>query len=551
MSEHTFPDDAWLRDEAGEGAFKRGVGYYKDGAIRLSQHSDSALAGEAYGSETYRLWFKLENGGWRWHCDCPAADGGVLCKHLVAAVLTARDGAVGELSVTDVSPKRGRKKKADTTADLSAFLHAQPVQRLAEWLLALARDDRDIEKQLLLYRAASAPGAMQEVLSKVMATGGFMDYRRTLDYAHRVRAAIEQLQDVLLRDPEECRALCEYALKRLFKAVERIDDSAGAVGDCMAEIADLHARACQAAPPGKTLVKSLWALQEKDDWRLLPIGKYWDALGAQGQAAYAKLVVDAFEKLPPVKPGRWDDAGFHVCDQTEALARCTGDFELLQRVLRRDLSTPRCHLLVLASLHEFGRAREALAFAEAAVKRFPKDAELRDALAHCLAEAGLDEEALDQRWAAFVHRPDGETWDALKQSAGTAWPQWREKALAEVTEPAKEPAGLRIVLLTHDGALADAIALARSKPVVAYPLQMLAKRIRSVDPAAAAEFYLRLAVPCADRLHGPSQYKDLVALLAQSAKCVRSIALLTFVAEVRATHARKTKLLAMLDEVGL
>ncbi|MFT4179886.1 MAG: hypothetical protein QM612_10580 [Thermomonas sp.] len=549
MDETRLPDDAWLRQQAGEGAFKRGVDYFKQGAVALTQVSGNDLAGEAYGSETYRLWFKQVNGDWRWGCDCPAADGGMLCKHLVAAVLTAR--ALGAVQVVpeDAPPERGRRRAADGFSELSAFLRMQTVERLADWLLALAREDRGIEKRLLLHRAASEPGAMQDALSSVLATGGFMDYRRTLEYARRLAAAIAQLEEVLLRDPVECRALCEYALKRLFKIVERVDDSAGAVGGCMADIAHLHARACKAAPPGKPLAKALWALQEKDEWRLLEIADYWEVLGAQGQAAYSKLALDAFEKLPSSASGEW---GAHLLrNRVEALARCTRDFDLLQRVLRRDLSHPRNHLRVLESLHEFGRAREALAFAEASVKRFPKDAQLRAALARCLADAGLGDEALEQLWAAFVQRPDGESWDALKQCAGKDWPRWREKALAHATEKDGAPVSLRVLLLAHDGALADAIALARSKPVDMFALHKLADRARAVDPAAAAEFYLRLARPLAEQLHGPGQYKDLVSLLQMSAKCATSKPLRDFVAEVRAAHARKSRLMAMLDAAGM
>lgn len=546
-----LPDDGWLREEAGDGAFKRGVGYFKDGAVVLARQSEDALEGEAHGSETYRLWFKQVEGDWDWDCECPAADGGVLCKHLVAAVLTARAGDPAQATPAVTKPARGRKQPGVTEQDLRAFLCAQPSEKLADWLLEFARFDRGIEKHLKLQRAVTEPTALQQALSGLLSAGGFMDYRRTLDYARRLRAGIDLLNEALQRDPVECRALCEYTLKRLFKLVERVDDSAGAVGDCMAEIAGIHAQACEAAPPGKALVKPLLALQAQDDWRLLPIACYWKALGPAGQAAYAKQVIAAFEQLPPVKPGGWDSEGFHVCDRAEALARCVGDFDLLQRVLRRDLSNPRQHLRVLESLHAFGRAREALVFAEAAIKRFPKEASLREALARCLTEAGLIEEAMEQQWAAFVRQPDEHTWDALKKSAGAAWPQWREKALAQVTEPANEPAGLRIVLLTHDGAIADAIALARSKPVVHYPLQRLADKARRVDKNAAAEFYLRLGKLCAERLHGASQYKNLVDLLAQSAKCAQTDALLAFVAEIRGSHGRKPKLMAMLAEAGL
>ena len=553
MSLHVqFPDEAWLRDIAGDGAYKRGVGYFKDGAISLSQVSADALAGEAHGSHLYPLWFKWQEGAWRWYCSCPAAEGRALCKHLVAAVLVARagaDGGSGEQSSVAVTQRRPRATAK--AADLSTFLRAQPAQRLADWLLAMAREDRDIEKRLRLYQASSEPGAMQEALSKALSTGGFMDYRRTLDYAHRLMTVIELLGDVLQRDPAECRGLCEYALKRLFKAVLRIDDSAGAVGECMAEIAALHAQACRAEPPGKSLAKSLWALQAQDDWGLLPIAEYWEALGAQGQLAYAKLVVDVFERLPPIKPRGWDAEGFKVSMLTEALARCRQDFDLLQRVLRRDLSTPRSHLQVVDSLRESGRAREAMAFAENAVKQFPKAAELRAALAECLLDAGLGEDALEQVWVAFQHQPDGERWDALKLHAGTAWPQWREKALAHVTEKATEPAGQRLRLLLHDGDSAAAIALAYEKPVDSLAMHTLADHLKNTNPVAAAAFYLRLAQSCKDHLHGPGQYKDLVGWLAKSARCERSSQLLDFVAGVRAAHARKTRLLWMLDEAGL
>ena len=548
-----FPDEAWLRDIAGEGAYKRGVSYFKEGAISLSQVSANALTGEARGSHLYHLWFKWQEGAWRWYCSCPAAEGGVLCKHLVAAVLVARagaDGGSGEQNTMAVT--QGRPRATAKAADLSAFLHAQPAQRLADWLLAMAREDRDIEKRLRLYQASSEPAAMQEALSKALSTGGFMDYRRTLDYAHRLMTVIELLGDVLQRDPAECRGLCEYALKRLFKAVLRIDDSAGAVGECMAEIAALHAQACRAEPPGKSLAKSVWALQAQDDWGLFPVAEYWEALGAQGQPAYAKLVVDAFERLPPIKPRQRDSAGFEVSNRTEALAHCMQDFDLLQRVLRRDLSAPRNHLRVVDSLREFGRKREAMAFAENAVKQFPKASDLRAALAECLLDAGLGEDALEQVWVAFQHAPDGERWDALKLHAGAAWPQWREKALAHVTEEVAAPAGQRLLLLLlHDGDSAAAIALAYEKPVDSFALHTLADHLKNANPVAAAAFYLRLAQSCKDHLHGPGQYKDLVGWLAKSARCERSSQLLDFVAGVRAAHARKTRLLWMLDEAGL
>lgn len=543
-----LPDDAWLKREAGERAFARGVAYFRDGLVEVSLLSESVLVGEAHGTETYRLRLEGSDDDLRWHCDCPAADGGVFCKHLVAAVLTARDGDVAELQ-----PARAgkRKRAASKQVDLHDFLRAQPSERLAEWLMALAEEDRNVDKRLRLYLAASEPGALKDALAKVLAAGGFLDYRRTMDYAQRLDVALDLLQKHLQRDPVECRELCEYALKRLFKIIERCDDSSGMLGGRMQEIAELHMQACQALPPGKTLAKALYSLQQNDDWELLPIRNYWAVLGAQGQAAYAKLVMDAFEQLPP--PRRKDEfgEGFYVCGRAEALARCTGDFDLLQRVLRRDMSSEYDYVRVLESLREFGRGREALAFAESAVKRFPEGDRLRSALAECLVDAGLDDEALQQTWLLFEQHPSPPCWDALKRHAGKAWPAWRQRALALAAQIDGDMATLQVSLLTHTGDLDAAIALARGKPVLSHTLFDLANRVRGRNPYQAGSFYLRLAQQQAENLQAQSHYKQLVELLALASRLAPSAELPSLVAEVREKHARKPKLMAMLASAKL
>lgn len=545
-----LPDDAWLCSEAGDGAFARGKGYAQDGLVELSQLTDLMLRGEAHGTETYRLRLEYQGGDWDWHCDCPAADGGVFCKHLVAAVLTARDGA-GEDDAKTKPKQTTRQGRVAEPADLLSFLQAQPAERLAEWLHALTLEYREVERQLLLRHAASQPGALKGALAKVLATGGFLDYRRTLDYATRLDPAIEQLRSTLARDPDQCRTLCEYALKRLLKIIERCDDSAGALGDRMHEIADLHAQACDAAPPGKALAKVLHALQQRDDWDMLPLSSYWDTLGPSGQVDYAKRVMDEYEALPPPRPGSYDIAGNATCRRVEALARCSDDFDLLQRVLRRDLSSGYQHLRVLESLREFGRGREALAWAEAAVKRFPDEGRLRSLLAECLAEAGMHDEALEQEWLQFQKHPVPPQWDALKKRAGKSWPEWRERALAVVTKAEKGQVSLRIELLLHDGDANTAIELAREHPVQPHMLLKLASRTKRHDPGTAGIFYLRVARLQAEHLNSARDYKPLVDHLTEASKLLPPSAWHPLLIEVRTRHGRKPKLMGMLDKAGL
>ncbi|TAN04235.1 MAG: hypothetical protein EPN36_09220 [Rhodanobacteraceae bacterium] len=547
-----FPDNRQLLEWAGEQALLRGHGYYSDGRISLTQATESSLTGEAYGSETYGLWLRREGKQWTWHCDCPAADGGVFCKHLVAAVLTARkeDSDAGDAE-GESAPAAARQP-----GELLAFLRAQPVERLSGWLHELALEDRDIEKRLLLYRAAEQPDALKTALGKLFNTGGWLDYHGAIRYARRLDAAIEQLRDVLQRDPAECRALCEYALKRLIKVYDGgADDSAGAIGECLREIAALYADACKAAKPDKALAKTLYPLVCADGWELLSLADFWDALGAAGQADYAKRVLAEFERLPPARPDNRYDESFGVCRRTEELARCAGDFELLQRVLRRDLTHAWDHLRVLESLREFGRDREALAWAEAAVKKFPEDSRLRAALAECLADAGMGEEALQQVWQNFLeHSVDGH-WDALKRLAGGQWPAWRQRALEAVAKLETERRGgavsTRIMLLLHDGDLDTALQLARAKPVALHVLLVLAGEAKHKFPADAGAFYLRVAQAQAEALNSASDYKRLVANLSEASKLLQVSEWRPLVAHVRELHRRKPKLMGMLDKASL
>ncbi len=537
-------DEAMLRHVAGPSALQRGRKYHAEGRVTFSEQTSTSLAGEVRGSQKYKFWLKPKGDVLVWCCECVAASDGAFCKHLVAAVLTAQDGAVE--AVSPAAPSKPSAKNA-----LLDYLRVQPAERLAGWLSALAERDRDVEKRLMLYRAAEQPGTLKPALAKLLNAGGFLDYRRSIAYANKLDAGIELLEGVLLRDPVECRALCEYALGRLFPVYGRSDDSSGAIGECMHAIADLHARACAAKPPGQVLAKPLHALQCKDDWGLLALPRYWDCLGARGQSDYARAVMAEYEKVPQMAGDHDRFSEAHgVFSRTEALARCSADFELLQRVLRRDLSQPYHHLRVLESLREFGREREALAWGEAAVKRFPTDTRLRAALSGCLAAAGMLEEAIDQTWQAFRLHPDSQGWDALKRAAGNAWPLWRERALEEVTVREKGQVNQRVRLLLHDGDLAAAVELAREPSVWSDTLRDLAQRLRRSDPTTAGAFYLRLAHKQVDALN-PREYPVLVDTIDNAAKLLPSAEWQPFVTEVRKRHARKTKLMLLLDAAGL
>jgi hypothetical protein len=545
-----LPDNDWLLDAAGPGAVERGVDYYCRGRVRLTGGDDARLLAEAHGSEIYAVELEQEGDDWRWHCDCPAADDGAFCKHLVAAVLVARDTDASTSQPLADAPvvRAGKPIRPAPADDLRDFLAAQTAETLAGWLHELAITDRDIERRLLMYKSAGQPAELKAALGALLTARGFLDYRGAARYAEQLQSGISQLRDVLARDPAACVELCQYAFKRLAKVYARADDSAGAIGECLGDIAELHQQACAAAPPGKPLAKALHAMKCSEDSNLLPLQAYWEALGAEGQRDYAHRVVSDFEALPPPTfEDRYGEA-FAIGHRVEELARCSADFDLLQRVLRRDLSGPYQHLRVFESLHEARREREALDWIEQAVKRFPGDNRLREALAESLAEAGLREEALAQAWQCFCSCPGDDAWLRLQRLAGPQdWPVWRGRALDAVASAERGVVHLRIQLLRLDGDVDAALALARKQPVSIGALLSLAHHVRRSHPLDAGAFYLRAARSTVERLNTQRDYKDLARYLKEAASRLPAAEWQPFLNDVRETHRRKRKLMEMLD----
>src|SRR5688500_14105135 len=307
--------DSQLISLAGKAAFARGRDYLNRGRVRLTRVSKIALGGEAYGTETYALWWRRQGEDRRHACACRAAEDGSFCKHLVAAALAWRTG-------------ERERQPVNAHDELLDYLRAQPAERLAGWLRELADADRDVEKRLRLYRAAEDPAELRKALGKMLNAAGFLDYRASLAYARKLDVAVAQVARLLQRDAAACRVLCEYALGRLFKIYRRCDDSGGAIGERMAALADLHVRACKkAVPDGKAFARDLHALQALDEWGLLPLDRYWPVLDSSGQYEYRRLVLAELDCLPEQrgKSHRYGDSS-RIRAQAETLARLTQDF---------------------------------------------------------------------------------------------------------------------------------------------------------------------------------------------------------------------------------
>lgn len=542
-------DENGLYELAGPKSFDRGVSYFHDDRVALTVSDKSGFQARAEGMARYRLWLRDNADGLLWDCDCPMAADGNFCKHLVAAGLAWLEDA-----------ETGKPGAAEDT--LLATLKREPAERLAGWLHEAAQDDPALARRLRL-QLSDDPKERKKALGKMLNTGGFLDFRRSLEYAAQLDTPLAMLSNLLERDPAECYALTEYALSRLLRIYERADDSAGAIGSAIQDFADLHARAAPATErSGAQFAGALFKLKQKDEWDLFPLERYWETLGDKGRAAYARRVHKEYDELPARSPNASRDnsrrlAEFAIARRREELARVEGDLDDLIKVLRRDLSSGLAYQKIVHACREHGRDAQAMQWAERGLKAHPQWGGMRVLAAEEYQKAGLDDEARDLLWQHFVAHPGPQSWQQLRQATDDdQWPALREQALTALAE--REPrtpdgrsdASLRIDLLREDGDTESARDLANAHAASPRLLRNLAEDIAEAHPRDASAF-LRRTVDAELARADAKTYANIVPWIRRAIDLDSGAEAGRWLAAIRDRYSRKRKLMGLMDEAGL
>lgn len=545
-------DADWIADVAGSGPLGRGYRYWRAGHVRQFEQSEHEWKGTVAGSRDYSAWVREDRRGIRWDCTCPAADDGSFCKHLVAISL--------EALIHDEDPVV-QKNRAAANRFREALL-AQPVETLVDWLMEFASDDLGIRENLQVRLSLFSPEELKANLRAKLRTGGFLDYRRSMDYAAGLEGSLEVLSRVQASDPELCVELCELAIKRLLKVLESADDSSGAIGEVLHRFAYLHGLAVTATGKGgKSLASRLYKMKLADDWGLFPLDNYWDVLGEKGQAHYASLIEKEFAALPA--PGKMRiaraDADFNQYDvlrRREELAWQLHDYEGLVALYSRDLPAPHAYQKLVDASHDFGRDVEATNWAERAVRDNPDHSGVHAMLAFEYDRVGLSDEAMQCIWRAFQLSPKSDYWDQLKSTAGKDWPSWREKALdcvanrEHTSKHGQRDVTERVRFLIQDQALAEAVALAGEHGVYGSTLDDLAELASKAFPAQAAAFWRRCVDMKLERAVA-RDYPTLVRTMKKASKIDPGQDTEQWLLAIRSKYARRPALMECMNKAGL
>ena len=579
--------DAALRQLSGPAVFARGQTYAASGAIETLEDAEPApgeqvaLAAVVQGTQPYqvRVWIDEEN-DLDGECDCPHAQDGNFCKHLVALCLAWRGDLGGEAPVPDAQAARkvaAVAKRARTQASnrdaLHAFVRAQPAQALAERLWAWAGYDRALMADLKAWQAEHSAGndtkALRGAIGDLLRQrSGYLDWHEMPTYMRRAGRVLPLLQPWLQRDPAELRALCEHALRCLYKVAEHADDSNGELGGLMQDLIALLTQALHAAPPPAAWVERWFTLMAEDPWGLWDEKAILAAAGPAVLARYTERVREEWDRWQRSHPAtaRYDYQRSHLRGRYLASIAAQGDPRALRDAMAASAADPDEFHDLVALCEGQGWYREAFQWAQAAAKRHPQDWRSEDDLLRCYERDGWDEEdlAIWRRRLAANASPDVYQ-SALKaaERAGRdraayraelfAWAEQREAEALQArrknpygqqADPMERDVSLRTAWLLADRDLEAALALVQQSGVrcAAATLETLARKLPRRHHADAAQLLQRVFAQAMERATSP--YAKPLELVREILERLPSAQQAAWLAELRTRYKPKRNFIA-------
>lgn len=568
MQFHPRIDDALLRELAGEAAYRRGLDYAADEAVKLESRTPEEATASVRGTSVYQVALRWRDGALEGRCDCPVGARDEFCKHQVATALVWGT-ALGDNPLPEKKPARRRAARSAVAsgesdeAVVQRWLAEIEARALHALVIELAAADRDSWRALVARaRFASAPGdTLRKAVTDLIGRKRFLDYRASIAYARRLKTLHHNLDDLLSRDPATALDLAGYALQRLFPIYAESDDSAGAIGDALIAIGHIYRRAAHKAMPAPdAFAKALFKLVLLDDWSVLgELDDYVEVLGSKGVTLLERQASVRLDALPPPSGrSQWDE---HASERLslqhllEALARHGGDIEALLTRRAQALHAPWDWLALAQLCEAHDRARLALQWLERGIKAFPEDIRLLEALAQRRLAEGFADEALPLYWTAFQHQPGEDQYLRLLEAASRndQRDHWRERALAHVRKLQVQPGDILVRLHLAEGDPGAALAVADDARLPLHTWARLARAVEHEHPAAALQICRTLVQGCVERTNRQG-YQDALGWIKRMLPLHRKLGsdaeFENYLDTLRTTHRAKKNFIGMLQGIG-
>ncbi|MBT8125984.1 MAG: hypothetical protein KJP15_00760 [Gammaproteobacteria bacterium] len=519
---------------AGKPAFNRGMDYFQGGRVRgLRQHRNKITA-EVEGTETYQVTLKWTSKQLDGACDCPASEGFDFCKHCVAVALTLRETQAQQ----DQLMKGGPENR------IKAYLLKQDKDKLATWLLELIESDRALSQQWSL-RADRALGVLdakalkKNITAAIPYNRNLYRYNQVRSYFAQVETILEQLCDLTDQLPAaDTLKLVDYALQRIWRALDTIDDSGGFRYGSVELLQTTHIQACQRLDwPKQKLAEYLLEIafdNASDLYPEIPLS-YTNALGDSGLALFYDAVQAKWDALPALKQGAGFDQKcpyFRLEHMLEQRARLDNDISTLIKLKQKTATNLRDYqeLAELCLQADDFEAVEAW-LAKCRLIRETDYQQRTDRIQVSLFKAkAMWPDALDRQWRIYAKDFNLDDYLVLLEIAQSAGDErdWRETAIQRLQQQARTnkkslyaPWNNKLLeFYLHDGAIDQALAIATNEKVSAELVLELAWKV-SNEPDKAFPLFQRV-VEHSIRQTKNTAYRDAIKLLQEMAGVMKS-----------------------------
>lgn len=471
--------DNLLEKLAGPGAFKRGKAYYEQGHVAEFKRRGRTITALVEGTETWRVTLRHTAAVFEGSCDCPASENFDFCKHCVATAMAYRD----ELEQQDQLKKSSGKDR------LPAYLLTWEKQALVDLTLELLACDRP-RLNALRVQADIAAGSFDDKAIKKQITAAIpynrhlFRYAQVRNYFQSVESVLETLAPQLKTlSPDKALQLIDYAMARIERALETIDDSGGFRFPAVALLTSLHLETLQRSDMSpERLAGYLYGLYTEPVIDLYPAipDDYAEVLGTEGRKQFIAIIRREWDKLPPLASDDWDQKFAYWRLQQPLLkeAELTDDIEARIALKIKTATGFRDYLELSALCLENDQADKALYWRRKAEKDSNKpyhsQAALEENQIAIWSHGGDYDAVLKTRWRQFLEDPSLQRYQAIVSVPGAGRENAiRKSALTKLRDiqsqaadrPAKKQAALNTAAEIHlfSDQAEEALALAESE----------------------------------------------------------------------------------------
>jgi uncharacterized Zn finger protein len=437
---------------SGSRSYARGEDYYESGRIRSLRYDDETIHAQVKGTHLYKAEIRLREGCLDYRCTCPKGTDGDFCKHLVAAGLAWLDRNLER----DDRASLPRKPRPAKNADIRSWLRSLEKDQLVDMIMDQAEEDQVFADFLKMGTARRSEPidteGLQEAIETALDYEDYEDQPAEWEYARRAGLVVALVRGILEEGKAEAaRALAEYAIQTLDRALLEMEDPVGLSG-FMDDLMELHLAACRKAKPDpEQLAQRLfkWEMTSDSDLFSGVFERYHSVLGRKGTAVFRSLVEKEWQSIRPLGPDEDDSERygrrFRITELRKRVAEISGSLDELIDVMSRDLSTAYQFLQIAETRRQAGAHELAVEWAEKGLKAFPEktDPRLREFLAEEYHYLKRHDEAIDLVWKNFTDHPVLDGYRTLKSHADRThqWPKWQVKALMWIRNHLAEKKG--------------------------------------------------------------------------------------------------------------